>query len=383
MQSAWGEEGRIYPIGYNDMNKETTERNELHWFVMRCRRAEKLERHFQTFNESCKEDDRIEEYFIPALVIRQRKVLPHSDGDGYSHPVSRPGEAASTESNTMRSTLRHFVFLRVRPSAFESICCERWNGGSTRLYHCRDGKGQELVATDSTMRRFMDACLEYGGKFDVITQSRPITEGVTVIVRDGAFKDLEAKVVNVQFQGDGVHFSMAIRLFSNSYAYVHDCRPDDVILRDEDSNVFSAAYLDRIQDSVFSILRLRVNGQETEEMKDADTQQLREYYRLRHATITDPLLSVRFDAMMSICASLTGNKSGKSKYNKLLKRRLKDCEIKDPSAESNSESMAYCLTALFISTRDPKYRSELKSLVSQHMSAGHRLHAVIAIIRKL
>ncbi len=340
------------------MNKETLTKNELRWYVMKCQRAEELSKHIENYNLCHTDKNLIDNFFIPALIIKPRK-----------------------EENQIRNALRRFVFLRVRPSAFVEIFSQRWNNDKTRLCHYRSNDGSEVVASDFMMTRFIDACLEYGSRFDVVTQPQDIADGLTVYVRQGAFQGLEAQVMNVQYRGDGVRFSIAVKLFADGYAYVHDCQPADVIVQPADANVFSADYLERLEHSVFSILHHRVNGAAAEVL-DADVQELRSLYRLRHATVRDELLSARFTALMSICATLTQNASGRTKYNKLLKRQVKNLR-QQPATPTACRALAYLLAALFVSTKDPAYRTELKQLVQQQLAADVPLRQLVSIVRKL
>lgn len=342
------------------------EKDAFRWYVMICQRAEDLSSYIEDFNLHHPDEDRIDNYFIPAVTIKPRK----------------PRDTEDIRSNQMRNTLRHFVFLHVRPSTFEELANERWNIDKTRLYHYRTGEGGEAVVSNAMMNRFMDACLEYGSRFDVITQPQDITDGMTVIVRDGAFKGLEARVMNIQFRGDGVRFSIAIKLFADNYAYVHDRQPSDVILQEKDASVFNSDYLERLQHDIISILYRKVNGKGTEEEKASDMKQLRDIYRLRHASVRGEVLSARFDALMSICASLTKNESGKSKYNKLLKRKIKEARGKEPD-KATYTILSYLLAALFISTKDPAYRTEVKQIMQTHLSDDPSLRQLITLIRKV
>lgn len=115
------------------ISNEVRKANNPAWFVMKCREAERIEAFVDKYNadKNVLLDDKIEDLFIPALVIAKR--MAEEDSKGCS----------------MRSTLRHFVFLYTRPSAFDQrdnhISTQYWNDGKTRLSFYTDGQGEAIT----------------------------------------------------------------------------------------------------------------------------------------------------------------------------------------------------------------------------------------------
>ena len=318
--------------------------------------------------------DKIEDFFIPSLVIRKR--IAEED----------------RRCSQMRSTLRRFVFLYARPSAFEPkdnrIATRYWNMGRTRLGFYTDGKGEAITVRPEMMRVFINGCLEYLERFEIQTKKTDITEGIEVTVRSGAFKDFKAEVFNVRYKAQGVRFSLAIKFFANDrYINIHDLGPEDVMLDNEEASVFSGDFIDRIQTAILAIIRRRVFKTETPESREADRQQLHQLYYLHQAIVDDALRSAQLDALMSICASLLGNSLDKGKYNRKIKQRLKELrgqevETGESQGQNNKIAEAYLLTALYISTKDAQYRTELKSIVLQEIPEHKALREFLALVRK-
>ena len=337
--------------------------NKLEWYVMKCHKAELVDKHIDDFNKTAEDLCQVVDRFIPAVHFQK-------DTD------SRPEEVM------MGSTLRPFVFLKVRPSGLDALKQEnRWHHRDCRIYHYRDRAGNEMTTTDSMMERFKDACVEYGAKFEICTPptTDEIIKGITVKVREGAFKGLDAEVIQVHNQGDAVRFTIAVKLFGDNYAYIHDCQKQDVIISDSDTLVFSLSFVDQVEAFLLDTLRKKLREKH---LPDEVTAQLRDYYRLCNATFANDRLRDRFDALMSICASLLRNTSGKSRYNKRLKLRKKAL-ADQPATLSTQTSLAWLLAALFISTRDANYRTELKSLVSSMTVPNDSICHFLALIRKL
>lgn len=362
------------------------EANDLHWFVMKCQNAEKIEAFIDEYNASSlvAKDDKVEDLFIPSLAIRKR-VLARTVSDDPGFVDFRRGEDADVKSNEMRSTLLHFVFLYVRPSAFDRLPnhlpTQYWNMGQALLYHYNDGTGHAVTVRPAMMNIFISGCLEYLEKFEIHSKDTDISDGIQVTVREGAFKDFKAEVYNVHYKGNGIRFSIAIKFFSNDgYVHIHDRRPEDVVLSDQDSPVFSIDFIDRIERGILSVLRRRVRRKGSEEMNEADTRQLHQLYYLRHAIIDDALRSIQLDALMSVCASLLKNKMEQSKYNRILKQHMKEVREWESDRQQHT-ALAYLLTALYISTKDAKYRTELKQIVLRELSGHEALREFLTLVR--
>lgn len=338
--------------------------NKLEWYVMRCHKAEQADKLIDDFNKTADDICQVVDRFIPAVHFRK-------------NANSRPEEVK------MGNTLRRFVFLKVRPTGLYALDQENWQRSrDLRIYHYRDRGGHELTTTDAMMNRFKDACVEYGAKFEICTLPSAFDEiikGITVKVRDGAFKGLDAEVVEVHNQGNAVRFTIAVKLFGNNYAYIHDCQKQDVIISDGDIPVFSLRFVSQVEAFLLETLRQKVRDKH---LSDEVTTQLRDYYRFCNATFADDHLRDRFDALMSVCASLLRNTSGKTRYNKRLKLRKKAL-ADQPATAATQTSLAWLLIALFVSTRDAGYRTELKSLVSSMTAPSHSICHFLAVIRKL
>ena len=359
--------------------------NELHWFVMRCQSAEKVEAFIDEYNTNAlvAPADRVEDLFIPSIAIKRRPVTRTASED--LRFVDRRASDNDVRSNEVRSTLSHFVFLYVRPSAFDRqenhLATQYWNIGHTRLTHYNDGSGQAITICPRKMATFISGCLEYREKFEVRTKASQISNNIQVTVREGAFKDFPAQVYNVHYKSDGVRFSIAIPFFANDgYVHIHDCRPEDVLLADQEMPVFSDDFIDRIQTPLLAILRRRVHKKEDDATRKADNSQLRQLYYLRHAIIDDALRSVQLDALMSICASLGKKRLEKSKYNRIVKQRIQEVRGWDAGL-SRQTALAYLLTALYLSTNDADYRTELKQIVRHDLPDHKVLREFLSLVR--
>ena len=359
--------------------------NQLEWYVMRCRRSADIAPDIDAYmaNKGVAAANRIEGVFIPAVVLQRMAVTKHSPDDDVSEAAMTNAEAART-ANGIRSALRSFVFLLVRPSGLAALENLTWNRGRYRLFHYRDYSGQKVTARQDMMDRFVDACNDYGNKLEISTVNQQIRKGITVVVREGAFAGMEAEVVDLQYKADGVRFTIAVKLFAKgNYAYVHDRKVEDVMVKEKDAYVFNSDFIQRMEDSLLTIVKKRIKGKvTTSEMADSD-KQLRQYYRLRHASISDEVLSVRFLSLMSICAAVLNNSTAKSRYIHLLKERIKDIRQQPLTSGHRHRSLAYLLSALYFCTKDAVYRTELKDIVRDHTPPSDVLRHHVAILRNM
>lgn len=368
------------------INNSVRKGNELQWFVMRCQSAEKVEAFIDEYNNSAlvEPTDRVEDLFIPSLAIRRRHITRAASDDPCFVDTRRTDDE-DVKSNALRSTLRRFVFLYARPSAFDHLDnhlpTQYWNTGHTHLSHYTDGSGQAITISPKKMATFISGCLEYREKFEIRTKDSQISNGIQVTVREGAFKDFMAQVYNVHYKSDGIRFSIAIPFFANDgYVHLHDRRPEDVLLLDQDLPVFSDDFIDRIQTAVLAILRRRVHKKDDEATRKADNSQLHQLYYLRHAIIDDALRSLQLDALMSICASLSKKRLEKTKYNRIIKRRLQEVRSQEPGPLRQT-ALAYLLTALYVSTKDANYRTELKQIVLHDLPSHKVLREFLSLVR--
>lgn len=371
------------------MNVQRKRENALQWYVMRCRRAADVAADIDAFqrNPSIPEQDRIADYFIPARAIERQSVGRYAPGRHQSKAESLRQEAA-LRSNAIRNTLSRFVFLQIRPSGLARLASQSWNGEAKRLFHYRDYDGEEITVSQTMMARFMQACMEYGSKLEICsvrpTREDIITKGLAVTLREGALAGLEAEVVALQYKAEGLRFTVAVKLFSNgSYAYVHDRRPEDIVVSEDDAYVFNADFIDRVEDSLLTILKRRIKHKETPQEMEDNQQRLRSYYQLHKAVIDRPDLALRFDALMSVCASMLRINSAKTKYTKVLKQRLKQLRRQPDAYAEPARCLAYLLAALFAGTKDPVYRDELKTVVQTRLPADDILRRHLAILRWL
>ena len=361
--------------------------NKLHWFVMKCQSAEKVEAYIDQYNADAlvAADDKVEDLFIPSLAIKKRAVN-RTANDATAPSDARRSIDDDVKNNEMRSVLRHFVFLYTRPSAFDRLdnhlSTQYWNVGPTHLVHYNDGCRHAITVSPQKMNIFINGCLEYLERFEIHAKDAEISNGIEVTVRTGSFKDFKAEVYNVHYKADGIRFSIAIKFFANDrYIHIHNRRPEDVLLQDQESPVFSTDFIDRIQTALLSILRRRVNKKETTESRKADASQLRQLYYLRHAMIDDQFRSVQLDALMSVCASLMKNKQEKTKYNRIIKQRIKDIRSREADKKQLT-ALAYLLTALFVSTKDARYRTELKQIVQNELPQHEALREFLSLVRR-
>ena len=371
------------------MNADKIKDNKLEWYVMKCRKGADVAANIDGYNNNpdLKEQNRIADYFIPAKTI-ERQSITKLTSDARQTKEERLRQETALRSNAIRNTLRSFVFLQIRPSGLAVLANEPWNGDNKRIFHYRDHRGDEVTIAPKMMTRFIEACMEFGSKLEICTvqdrQESEITQGLKVTVREGAFAGLEAEVVALQYKSEGLRFTIAVKLFSNgSVAYVHDRKPEDVIISEKESYVFNADFINRIEDSLLTILKRRIKHKETPEEQEFNNHQIRSYYQLRNASIDKRDLALRFDALMSICASMLRSSSAKAKYAKLLKRRLKEVRQQSTGDNDQPRCLAYLLSALFLSTKDPVYRDELKTIVKGQLPSTDILQRHLVILRWL
>ena len=367
------------------MNAELLKINRPTWFVMLCHDVRRVQAYLDEYNGlDISEDDKVSDIFIPSMVIKRRKAgrfaSEHADE---RRNAQRTGDRALA-SNRIREEMIEFVFLLVRPSALTLVHSQYWNVGRTRLRHYYDRNGQEITVSEKRMQLFVTACLEYSGQFELRADDSSFREGVVMTVSRGPLKNFPATIYNIHYKADGIRFSMSVRFFENGKDIkVHNRTPADV-LPPQGSIVFNDHFIDHIENRLLLMLSRRVNRKETDETRQHDRRQLEEMRYFQYVLVDDPALALRLDALMLVRATLTGSQQNKSKYNTIIRQHIKELRLRgDCGTAVGYASLAYQLAALCVSTADPVYRDELKTLVRDHLQDNAPLRRFLSLIRRM
>ena len=382
------------------------------WYVMTHLEPEELEPHLIDQQAKDTESDSAPlRYFIPFLLLN-RLSKPEKEGPDFDSYLisrkSRPVTENEQANDEIRRALRRYVFIQAPKAELDKMLQEYWNKGRVRLNYYKDIDGIDAIIPDVLMHQFIQACIQRRERFSLSPHVRSIEKGATVTIRRGVFKDLQAEVFQVTHTSSGIRLTLSIEFFGGTQDIrLYDKTLEDIELAHDDNFVISNDFLAHVEELLLTILERKVSRYAG---LDADKARLEDMRKLNLLSIyhtfetTDPQLSARYDALMLICAALRQDPESRSHYNKLCKQHLKSLlpdstlstihsstastlytlhssslahsnEVSLENSKLQNCSTLYTLhstlddsvipllsTALFISTKDPKYRQQAKQL---------------------
>ena len=347
-------------------------------------------------------------YFIPYLLLDRLPKPEKEDPDFDSYLISRKSRPVTENeqlNDEIRRALRRYVFIQAPKAELDTMLQEYWNQGRVRLCHYKNIDGVDAIIPDVLMRQFIQACIQRSERFTLSPHVRSIEKGTTVTIRRGAFKDLQAEVFQVTHTSSGIRLTLSIEFFGGTQDIrLYDKTLDDIELETDEDFVISNDFLNHVEHLLLTVLERKISRYAG---LDADKARLEDMRKLNLLSIyhtfetTDRHLSARYDALMLICAALRQDSDARSHYNSLCKHHLKSLLPSDSplgfatsSSDNESEELESCSTlpnsklqncsklytlhsklddlviplislALFISTKDPKYRQQAKQLARQ------------------
>lgn len=176
--------------------------------------------------------------------------------------------------------------------------------------------------------------------------------------KNGAYRvQLELTLFNIPFK----------QLFVTLYNVSADTRFSEIV-----SNA---------QKKLVDIFSRRVNDKQTEATKTKDELALREI--LKDSTMPFPAGAMRrhFLALMLICAQMLGEVQEKERLKQQVLRELDEI-ARVRESKATTDTRAYLHVAMYIATREPKYREYARAYVREHNPASPYLRKLVSTCAK-
>lgn len=355
---------------------------EMLWHVMTHLEPRQIEERLQEENAARVEQGKEPfEFFIPYQFLKRRVANAAVSDDDTPFPRSK----ASVEvNNEIRSTLREFVFIRANEEELDAFTSGDWNKYvRCRLQYYKDRNGQKVTTRDKMMRKFIDACIFYRDKFEILPYVEGIEENDEVVLNTTPFRGEKARVLEVRHTRDGVSLTLAINLFSGAMTL----RLPNVGRRDilplEGSNVAIADthIVDNTQNRLLGILSRRVHRKGNEESDRQDAATLDQLYHYRHHVFENDAARRHFLALMLITAHLRHDTDGKKVLAAQAEQELAAINARGDNRAA-TDVRTFLWVALYIATGDAGYRNAAKSYVQQYDPKSEKLRSFVRLIRK-
>ena len=326
------------------------------WYVMHHLNPEVIEQLLQQENAWRRQQGKsLYEYFVPY------RFLPRAVPDQYAKDAKEQTSRAA-ESNTLRSTLRHFVFVKATDQEITALVDRPWNReGCLHLLFYRTKSGQRITMSDKMMTPFITLCCENRQRFSFGPPIEQVETHDVVIISKGLFKDFEATVVDVQHTAEGISMTLGIPMFGGEKTLLlKDYRFSDLNMPRSVEQLLDDQFIDHVEDALLGIIRSRLKGRETVESRRDDVITLNRLYHYSYVYIQDVPSRSRFRALMLLCATLRGDEEGRQSLIAEVQTLLQGI------TEATTDTEAYLMAVLYVATGNADYRTVAKHYRQQH-----------------
>ena len=331
---------------------------------------------------------------------------------------------------------RHFIFLKGTTRDINELIYSPANMQSyVRLRRYLTPSGEQAFVRDDMMEEFLQACVTYRERFELIPSNDDIAVQDKVKIKNGIYKGYEATVLRAKLHKGQLILDLAISMVSGQI----DIRMNGVSARDVKPlnpagiNALRADFIRYTQDQVLEILSRRAAQLERAERErkqaaaerrslDAtlterqklelqpfleDSDMLERLLRYRTYEITTRSANAHFQALMLICAHLSKDTRTEQSLLTTVHSLLNCTAPQHPIANSQrptpsphpptansqlptpnpqpsltSDTDAYLCIALKVATDNPAYRDAVKEYIRVRQPKSKRLLAFASLIRK-
>lgn len=316
-------------------------------------------------------------FYIPYVFMPTAETLRSQEAS------SRGGSAADSvaRNRELRHDLHNFVFIQASAERVDRIVTSPWNTmARLHLYYYRDHEGHKVVVPDADMSRLRKTIQDQHFLFyfdQPITDFSPESE-VILNIEPWTGQRGVIKKITVRKQQLCMDISMNIFNRTKSINFV-DLRTGDIAFVDaRQQQLLGDDVITSFEENVVELLSHRYTrtASDRDAEKDAVTlKRLSAYYNIY---VDDDAEQARFLSLRLIYASL-----------RQWERQVADLVsqasglLKDPCCAADADD-AYLMTALFIATRQARWREAVKTYRNTHPDSPdilRRYHTIVKHIK--
>ena len=323
-------------------------------------------------------------YYIPYQhmphVITNAKANQKAYDDRHYDPVK--------DEESLRGDLHRFVFIQAPVERVEAIVKSDWNTGSRlRLYYYRDTDRSEVTIPDADMHRLIQTLQERHLKFYLDQPIDDFSVGDKVILQMEPWTGKQAEIKKITIKHDQVKVTVGLNILGRMKSITFpDIAVGDVKFVDrERGRLLTGNPITNYEEEILDLLSHRFCQKFSEEVAELDKQRLKRLAAYANIYVEDDDEQARFTALKLICAYLRGDKGRKELYTdkvmELLGGKVEELFTLHPSLYTFR--VAYLMMALFITTRDPRYRDAVKAYRHTHPDSPDILRRYHAIVKGL
>jgi hypothetical protein len=277
----------------------------------------------------------------------------------------------------------HLVFLKATEADISSLVeSNRLTHTHAHLKYYLDTDGTHATVPDKMMQQFLQACMKYRGQFELAAPIRSIEAMDRVLIKSGPFAGQEALVESVHFHHGAIHVELILQFVSGVMSIrMSNVGKDQIdILNRDTSDAIRSDFMEYTQNHLLRILEHRVKRMDDEKTNQQDADMLTRLYRYRYYDIKNEAARCHFLALMLICAHLCHYTAEEQLLREKVQAQLDDINRRS-EWKAATDTRAYLLVALYISTHNPAYRDAAKQYVRDHQPKSAKLRSFVSLIR--
>ena len=385
-------------MGEND--KEKAEEKPGRWFVMRHLNPAFIEQMLQKDSSGLLRKDGEPllppyRFFIPFQNLP--RVIAGSQAEGKASVGRKYNPLKDDES--LRSDWRPFVFIQAPEKRVEDIVKSDWNSGSrTPMTFYLSADQSRVSISDDEMHCLIRTLQDRRLKFFLDQPLDDFSVGDRVVLQMVPWTGKVAEVKKITFKEDRVKLTVGLNIFGCLKSITFpDIAVNDVKFMDKErGRLLSGNPITNYEEEIIDLLSHRYCQRPSEEVAEQDEQRLMRLATYTNIYIEDPDEQARFTALKLICACLREDRGRRARYMKEVQEMLNpvlapaapadEASNEAPSATDLQLSTfieAYLTMALFISTRNPRYRDAVKDYRHAHPDCPDILRRYHSIVKGL
>lgn len=345
------------------------------WYVMYHLEPEEIDRKMQLENEHRREKGlRLFEYFIPYL------FLPVAEPDLYADDAKAQVVRAG-EVNDLRRAIRRYVFVKASAREIASLVRRDWNRDArVRLYFCNSHDGSHVVMGDKPMQQFITVCCDNRQRFTFGPPVVDVEKYDTVVIKNGAFKDSEAKVLDVQQTASGLSITLGIPFFCGEKTLqLKGCTADDIHLPRTVETLLNDHFVDNVEKKLLTVLAHRLKGivGEYTDGEESDEASLNRISHYAYVSMPDTRSHIRFRCLMLLCAAL--------RIDSVIRESMaaEIGSLLDSGKDIDDAGKALIQASLYVATGNADCRTSAKTYWQAHREEQTTLSRLMPLVTRL
>lgn len=354
------------------------------WYVMWHLKPQQIEALLQKDSAGlfCKPDEKPLPPYRFYVPFQYMPVLHEVDKDVVSDKHYKP----QNDQNALRNDLHNFVFIQASEERIRAIVSSDWNSKAfLRLNYYRDTNRKEVKVSDAEMRLLMDTIQSRHLQFYIDQPLDDFAAGDKVILQMEPWAGKRGVVKKVAIRHGQLCMTISMNILGRTKSInFTDVRVGDVLFEDaEQGRMLTDNPISNYEEEMIDILSHRFGKRYTEDVAAADQLRLKRLATYDHIYVDDADEHARFVALKLMCAYLLKNAKKRDIYMQQVLDLLplpSDVDAINSDFRPQTDTQAYLMTALFMTTRQAHWRTAVKEYRNSHPGCPdifRRYHAII------